>query len=142
MLPDRLCHRWWFAAFQGVDFAHCPLQAGHFDYHGGNQVRLTERGGLARCFYLFLVASEHLCDLGGQRLQAGRLLEHRAEFGVECEGIQTFGKGVEGLGGIFPKEEVGIGVAGADDALIALPHYVRMFQIVGIGNSDKARRQS
>ena len=60
---------------------------------------------------------------------------------MEGEGIQPVGECVEGLSRILTVEEFGIGVTGANDALIALPHYVGMVQIVGIGDGDKTRRE-
>ena len=114
---------------EGVVSPHGPLQRGHLDDHAGGQVGFGERCGPESRFPLCIVQAQIRRESGDQTLDPLALLQHGAQALLVGQRVQPPEMILQGRLAVVSIEVGRIGVARADNGLVA-PH-----DPVGIGGS-------
>ena len=120
--------------------AHDALQFRELRDHARDEVGLREDGGALGVLVVLLVGADGISDERSELLEALRLLVHRAEALLEDDRLELLAMLFKALLAVFVEEELRIGEAGAQDALIAVLDRLEVF-LATVADRDEERQQ-
>ncbi len=138
MLEDGVGHFLRLAVVQRVDAAHDALQFGELAHHARGQVGLAQLGRFGQ--RLGVAAAGGAVQPEGQLAQAMDALQLGAQPLHEGAAAQLLDAGAQADLAVFVEEELSVGEAGAQDALVASAADGRIAHL-GVGDGHEGRQE-